>query len=745
MVSLRSVRADTGPGTGLGPLLERDAGVFFGRDAATHEVLALWLRCRLVVLHGSAGVGKSSLLRAGILPNLASVEANVLPVGYFDQPGESAGSTAPPADSGPDGTSPAAAHGSIDVANPFLVALLRSWSADEPSSPLLDVLRRVTESETGGGRGATIGTAGDHRRASRPILAAIDDFDDLFRADTPRLEANREQCIQVLAAVMAGLPQLNLLLVVRSDALGALARFERRITNGLPVTRVPVEPFDLPTAGMALAESLRARGRRLGPGVVEACVEDLRTSRVIDATGAESILVADRVQPVFLVLLAAAIRGLASADASRDVPVPADVEDGSVTLADLGSSGGVDAALGGYLTSALLAVAQAHNLDDAFVRTWLTRTFITERGRRGSVDEGIASTAGMPNAVLDDLTGRYVLASEQRSGARRFELFDDRLVPALQAAFPQCLRAGGSAPETDADDLLNAALLHFADGDLTAAGELAAEALRQGSADPGLGDPVVIQTGAVGTSEFAEAFRRVRTLARTVELRAQIDEAHEQLEAARGGYREAAGLYEALPDAEASGRTLAAVGRLLLQAGWYGRAIEDLQAASLRLPGDVNVQADLARALWYSGQPWAATAIYSTALGIAPGAVAALAGRGRLRAELGDDAAALEDLERLARLSPDLARTALLRAARALVLARLGRLEEAGREAAAALDAEPNSGEVLWRASGVERAHGRDSQADALLRRSLDAREPALLPHQQERVEQTLRRPGAMA
>ncbi|WP_163549665.1 tetratricopeptide repeat protein [Candidatus Frankia nodulisporulans] len=728
------------PYVGLRSFTETEAAFFFGRDAVVHGLLATWLQRRLVILHGPAGVGKSSLLRAGLLPNLATVDADVVPVGRFDAPG------GVPA-GGP------AAPGPATGLNPYLNALVRWWSGGLPtptlrrapnrqpagpmaaggSSTLVEVLR------AGAGGAGVVGCGSGMAR--RPILAAVDGFDALLGPGTPMLDPLREQCIQALAAAATALPELHLLLVIRSDALSALAPYERALAADSRSERVPLDPLDRQAAGAALVEPLRSTGRRLGPGVAEACLDDLATSRVVDAAGAETVLTAEAVQPVHLQLLASAMwrsppppdRELSPGHAFGD-PDELGGPSAPAGLSNLDGParvGGVDTVLGAYLTTVLLAVAREHDLDEGALRTWLTRTFITERGRRASIDEGLATTAGMPNPLLDALVERYVLACQQRSGARRFELFDDRLIPPLQAAFPAWAHAQAQAPEATAEDFLDAALLHFEDGDLVTASDLATEALRRGATDP---------TEASGGQS-----RQLRTQARATQLQAQLDEARGRLHPARQAYRAAAELYETLPDTESSGRALAAVGRLLLQAGHYGRAIEELQAASVRVPGDVEVQDDLARALWYAGQPWAAAAIYSTVLAIAPGTVAALAGRGRLRAELGDNAAALDDFERLARLAPELARDARLRAARALTLAHLGRVDEAARETAAALDAEPDSGEVLWRAGGVERARGRDPEADALLRRSLDARKPALLSHQRERVQQMLRRPGAMA
>jgi len=73
---LRSFRLVTGrpPYAGLLPLQEEDAGVFFGRREETRslvdliEKLAKYREKRMVLLIGPSGSGKSSLLRAGIIP-----------------------------------------------------------------------------------------------------------------------------------------------------------------------------------------------------------------------------------------------------------------------------------------------------------------------------------------------------------------------------------------------------------------------------------------------------------------------------------------------------------------------------------------------------------------------------------------------------------------------------------------------------------------------------------------------------
>jgi hypothetical protein len=67
-------RVITSPYRGLGAFEEQDAGLFFGREAATAQVLNRMTRllagAGMLVVSGVSGAGKSSLLRAGMLPQV---------------------------------------------------------------------------------------------------------------------------------------------------------------------------------------------------------------------------------------------------------------------------------------------------------------------------------------------------------------------------------------------------------------------------------------------------------------------------------------------------------------------------------------------------------------------------------------------------------------------------------------------------------------------------------------------------
>ncbi len=74
----RSIVAGVNPYKGLRPFDESDADVYFGRDGVVDEVAGLVGQHRLVTVVGPSGSGKSSLVKAGLVPLLRSSGATVV-------------------------------------------------------------------------------------------------------------------------------------------------------------------------------------------------------------------------------------------------------------------------------------------------------------------------------------------------------------------------------------------------------------------------------------------------------------------------------------------------------------------------------------------------------------------------------------------------------------------------------------------------------------------------------------------
>jgi hypothetical protein len=60
------VSTSDGPYVGLDYFVEDDAGLFFGRDGERKRIIGNLRASRLTLLYAESGVGKTSLLRAGV-------------------------------------------------------------------------------------------------------------------------------------------------------------------------------------------------------------------------------------------------------------------------------------------------------------------------------------------------------------------------------------------------------------------------------------------------------------------------------------------------------------------------------------------------------------------------------------------------------------------------------------------------------------------------------------------------------
>jgi hypothetical protein len=76
IVSRGTAPERTGPFKGLDPYSEQDADIFFSRDEEKDLILGNLMAARLLLLYGPSGVGKSSIVRAGILHEVHKIVAS---------------------------------------------------------------------------------------------------------------------------------------------------------------------------------------------------------------------------------------------------------------------------------------------------------------------------------------------------------------------------------------------------------------------------------------------------------------------------------------------------------------------------------------------------------------------------------------------------------------------------------------------------------------------------------------------
>jgi tetratricopeptide (TPR) repeat protein len=655
---------DKRPYVGLRPFRTEDGDRFCGRATEARDLAALWRANRLTVLYGASGVGKTSLLMAGVIPLLDPGSAEVLPPGRVSH-----GSAFPLA--------------ALPEHNPYTMALLTSWSPNEPATSLSglavpDFLRRR-------------GKRTDRYGRPLPVFAAIDQAEELFidSADHNRAHPNwhRRPFIDELVEALDEHPDLHLLLSIRESSRIDLSPYEHDLGHAsqawfrlLPLT---------PEAALEAARGpLEGTDRSFAPGAAEGLVDDLRTSDIVSAVGQCSSVIAEDVEPALLQIVCSHVWEA----------LPDDIN--VITSHQLRTHADVGRTLAEFCGRALTVIADDHGLHVTELRSWLQRTFITELCRRSTVDEGLTQTAGMPNAVVRALENRHILKAERRSGSQRYELQHDRLIEPIRRMDDTVLRP---PPRVKPAGYLRTAAEALAAGELALAQRQAEKAL-QASANTDL-----------RLRADAESF-----LGNIAHERGKPAEAEAH-------YRAAAPLFEVLQDTPAVARLLAAIGQSLLAQGCRAEAVDELRAAVGRVPNDLTFQTELGWTLWHLGQQRAAIAVLTGVLAIDGNAPEALRARGEFLADVGDAESALRDLDRVRRQQRPSAR-----AARGLALATLHHRGSADQEIDIARTEAPDSGPVLLYAARVAALGGNPAMAADLAHRALAATEPALPPHQHQ-------------
>jgi tetratricopeptide (TPR) repeat protein len=407
------------PYPGPRPFLRTERDRFYGRSRDTGLLAEWWRNNRLTLVVGQAGCGKTSLLRAGVLPLLSDGDLTILPAGRF-----SYGASFP--------------FAALPAHNPYTLALLHSWAPGETATRLADLtVQEFIQRQVGHG----------------VVLAAIDPADELLAGTGPR-RAHQRRFLGELKEALAGDSRLHLLVVGREEAIGVIAG---ALGGG---ARYEVKALTWQSALEAVIRPAADAGRSFADGAAEKLVTDLQTSLITGDDGRERYVSGDRAEPPLLQIACAHLWGSLSARVD------------SITVRDIRRYGDVDTALAAYCGMVMAQIADDQDVPTKRLASWLLGTFVTELGTRDKAYEGATTTAGMPNAVARALEDRYLLTARPEAGSRWYELLSDRLIEPLRMV-------GEVRPSAPAvEDYLSAAERALTLGQLDLAERHAEEILR---------------------------------------------------------------------------------------------------------------------------------------------------------------------------------------------------------------------------------------------------------------------------
>ena len=256
------------PYVGLQPFSEDDYCFFFGRERDTRVISSNLQSAKLTVVYGPSGVGKSSVLRAGVIPHLRANAAGTAPA-YFN-----------------------------------------SWHNRSFLDELTLVCQKALKDKESAFRLGHVTAAGSPRLLL--VLDQVDEFlmyhaggnaDDEFDAALART-VNRDDI------------DVHVLIGIREDALSALdQRFGIRIANLLANT-ISVEHLSIEAGRSAIVEPLRTLNGMLGlngdncysiePSLIEEVLRDVRSARYVpgrNTRGLPEAAVQTHVETPFLQLV----------------------------------------------------------------------------------------------------------------------------------------------------------------------------------------------------------------------------------------------------------------------------------------------------------------------------------------------------------------------------------------------------------------------------------------------------------
>ncbi len=384
------------PNPYVGPRSFETGEALYGRDRELRTLSALLIAERIVLLHSPSGAGKTSLLRAGLLPRLREENFSILPMirVNIDLPADV-------------------------TANRYLFSTLLSLEEGFPAEkrlPLSELATLTLDAYLDQRFPDTSQLTPDTLTPDTPAPATLLVFDQ-FEEVLTISAADRDGKLAFFTQLGAALRNKKrwALFSMREDYLGALAPYARPIPNRL-ATRFRLDLLGAEAAIQAIQKPAKSAGVDFTASAAQKLVDDLRRVQVQLPDGTLETQLGPYVEPVQLQVVCFRLwEGKAPDDLVLDEN-------------DLASVGDVNQSLAEYYALSVAKVAEASGVTERSIREWFERKLITPEGIRGQVRMGAELSDGLPNAAVRKLEDAHIIRAEQRAGQTWYELAHDRLI-----------------------------------------------------------------------------------------------------------------------------------------------------------------------------------------------------------------------------------------------------------------------------------------------------------------------------
>jgi WD40 repeat protein len=361
----------------------------FGRNDEIRRLTHLFLAERIVLLHSPSGAGKSSLIAAGFLPELADETDNdfyVLPTVRL-----SLSSTAVPSSS------------------PFSRAVVRSWDQTltngSASASIEQYVEEHAVKEAGG----------------RCICIVFDQFEECL-SFLPGQDTAKSALFADLERTLAN-SNVWALFAVREDMLAPILDLGQILPTAFKQT-FRLDFLSKENAQEVIRETAQLGGYQFENEALDRLVTDLATINVQNPDGTFTSQAGEYVEPLHLQV---ACKHILETLPSGTTTITETV------VARKGEEGprpetSVNEALAAYYRSELHQIVGNDKAIEQDVRFWIQENLIDIRGIRTPIRQEATTTKGLDNRLIESLYGAYLVRKERRLNATYYELAHDRLI-----------------------------------------------------------------------------------------------------------------------------------------------------------------------------------------------------------------------------------------------------------------------------------------------------------------------------
>ena len=401
----------------VGPRAFRTGERLPARDLEAAELTDLLIAERVVLLHSPSGAGKTSLIRAGVVPLLENKHIG------------SEGSTESFHTLTLRVKTPAPADRALHNRYVYSAALdlLRGHDPQELAALTFpEVLRRVRQQLTSG----------------CPVLI-FDQFEEILTLDPADRDA-QEVFFQELGSVLAG-GDIWALFSMREDYMGGLDPFVQYLPSYLQ-TRYRLDYLKTDAAKVAIQQPAEDQDVRFSDEAADRLLRELSTLKVERPGSGVVETQAPYVVPFQLQVMCRKIwQSLESAANEKGRTL------NSIGLDDIEAYGDVDEALRDYYADTVREVAsqaEEPSVREWEIRDWFERQLITgtEQYFRSQTQTNPVSREAYPGQIRQALEDAYIIRSDTRAGTTWYELSHDNLIKPILESNRRAREAGERPP-----------------------------------------------------------------------------------------------------------------------------------------------------------------------------------------------------------------------------------------------------------------------------------------------------------